>query len=124
MIDGTEFVRIDDVRNLIGSRTTPATERMALIGARVTDMARAAGWSESEDEGAFEYFSRITYEMGQQDKEFARPPMPDEVTARGLFEEWAAPRGYGMTRTTDSYKSQGTKSAWRGWWACARILGK
>jgi hypothetical protein len=46
---------------------------------------------------------------------------PDEQKSRAAFEEWAKPRGYSMERTTDSYKSQGTKSAWRGWWAHARF---
>jgi hypothetical protein len=44
-----------------------------------------------------------------------------EAQARAEFEKWAEPRGYSMERTTDSYKSQGTKSAWRGWWACERF---
>lgn len=44
----------------------------------------------------------------------------EEAKARAEFEAWAEPRGYSLERTTDSYKSQGTKSAWRGWWAKAR----
>lgn len=68
MIEGTEFVRLDDVHKL----------------------------------GASKFF--------------------DEQKARLLFEAWASPRGYSMARSTDSYQSQGTKSAWRGWWACARML--
>ncbi len=48
--------------------------------------------------------------------EAASEPRAEGLTDdRSAFERWAAPRGYSLERTTDSYKSQGTKSAWRGW---------
>lgn len=45
-----------------------------------------------------------------------------EAQLREAFESWAEPRGYSLTRTTDSYLSKGTRSAWRGFLACARAL--
>lgn len=45
-----------------------------------------------------------------------------EAQMREVFEAWAEPRGYSLTRTTDSYLSKGTRSAWRGFLACARAL--
>lgn len=51
-------------------------------------------------------------------------PKPYSDEARTAFEEWAEIRGYSMVRTTDSYKSQGTKSAWRGWNGAIRALAE
>lgn len=45
-----------------------------------------------------------------------------ESELRAKFEAWAEPRGYSLTRTTDSYLSKGTRSAWRGFKAAYALL--
>lgn len=48
---------------------------------------------------------------------------PALIDEQEEFEKWAEPRGYSLERTTDSYKSQGTKSAWRGWKGANKVRG-